>query len=85
MKMPANREKESRNKAEPPGLWVRIVVVLVALGVIASGVYIAVTGEWVFEDMAYAEGLPARIVGGLVAAVGAIALVRAIRPRVRQR
>jgi hypothetical protein len=83
MNMPADREKESRNRAEPPGLWVRIVVVLVALGVIATGIYIAVTGKWVFEDMAYAEGLPARIVGGVVAVVGAVGLVRSIRQWVK--
>ncbi|HEY1859447.1 MAG TPA: hypothetical protein VGG61_03790 [Gemmataceae bacterium] len=77
--MPADREKESRNGVEPPSLWVKIVVVLVALGVIATGLYMAVTGRWVFEDMAYAEGLPARIVGGAVTVVGAVALVRAIR------
>ena len=77
--MPADRENDSRNRVEPPSLGVKIVVVLVALGVIATGVYIAVIGMWDFEGRVYAEGPVARIVGGAVAAIGAATLVRAIR------
>jgi hypothetical protein len=74
--MSPHRDNKSR---EQPGFGVRLVVVLVGLVVIATGAYMAVTGKWAFEDMAHAEGLPARIVGGVVAAIGAIGLVRAFR------
>jgi hypothetical protein len=70
--------KRSREEAEPISLWVRILVILVALGVIASGVWIAVSGLWADEGRVYAEGPLARAVGVAVAVLGTFGLFRSI-------
>ena len=68
---------QPRDNAEPPSRWVQVLVVLVALFVIATGVYMAVTGVWASEDL-HVEGPLARIVGLAVAAVGAFGLARSV-------
>jgi hypothetical protein len=69
-------QEESQENTAPLALWVRVLAVLVGLGVIAVGVYMAVTGTWVYEDHALAEGVPARVVGAMVATIGVVSLVR---------
>jgi hypothetical protein len=69
-------EKRPQEPAKPVGLWLRVFLVLLALGVIGSGIYIAITGVWADEGRVIAEGVPARLVGAAVAACGVVGLVR---------
>src|SRR5262249_4269446 len=57
-------------------LWLRVVIVLLALVVIGFGLHIAITGVWADEGRVFAEGVPARLVGAAVAACGAVGLAR---------
>jgi hypothetical protein len=70
-------KKPSRKDDEPAGVGVRVVVAAVALGVIAIGVWTAVTGVWVSEGL-HVEGPVARVVGGALALFGLVALVRGV-------
>ena len=71
-----------RNRAEPPNPWVRALVALVTLGVGVYGISCLIRGRLVTEDVVL-EGIPARVVGAIIAAIAAIALVRTLDPRGR--
>jgi hypothetical protein len=72
-----------RNRTEPPPRWVRAVIALVTLGVGASGVSCLIRGRLVTEGIVL-EGVPARVVGGIVAGLAAISLARTLYPRGRK-
>jgi hypothetical protein len=71
---------ERRNRAERPHLGVRIVVALVTLGVCVYGLVCLIRGRLVTEGVVL-EGVPARVVGAVIAALAAIGLVRTLWPR----
>ena len=71
-------KKRSREGAGPPGVGVRVAIALIALSVIAYGVWTAVTGVWHSEGQVQAEGPVARAVGVAVAVCGVVALVRVV-------
>src|SRR5262249_11035629 len=68
-----------RNRAEAPSPWVRALVALVILGVGVYGVSCLIRGRLVTEGVVL-EGLPARVVGALIAALAAISLARTLYP-----
>jgi TRAP-type C4-dicarboxylate transport system permease small subunit len=70
-------KKRSREEAGP-GVGVRVAIALIALGVIAYGVWTAVTGVWHSEGQVQAEGPLARAVGVALVVCGAVALVRVV-------
>lgn len=70
-------KKRSREGAGP-GVGVRVLIALIALGGIAYGVWTAVAGVWFSEGQVQAEGPLARVVGVAVAVCGAVALVRVV-------
>ncbi len=72
-----------RNQAEQPKGWVRALVALVALGVVASGVNCLIRGRLVTEGVVL-EGVPARVVGALIAGAAAVTLARTLYPRWRK-
>jgi hypothetical protein len=75
--------KERRNRAEPLNPWVRGLVALVSLGVGAYGVSCLILGRLITEGVVL-EGIPARVVGAIIAALAAISLVRTCYPRGRK-
>jgi hypothetical protein len=74
---------EGRNRAEPPGPWVRALVALVALGVGVYGIICLIRGRLVTEGIVL-EGMPARVVGALLAVLAAVTLFRTLYPRGRE-
>jgi hypothetical protein len=73
-----------RDRAESPSPWLRAVVALVTLGVVAYGVSCLIRGRLVTEGVVL-EGVPARVVGAAIAALAAISLARTIYPWGRKR
>ena len=69
-----------RNRAESPNPWVRAFVALVTLGVGVYGVSCLMRGRMVTEGVVL-EGVPARIVGAIIAALAAISLTRTLYSR----
>jgi hypothetical protein len=72
--------KAQRDQAESPSLWVRALVVLVALGVLVHGIYCLIHGRLETEGIVL-EGVPARLVGASVAVFAAIVLAQTVYPR----
>jgi hypothetical protein len=72
--------RERRNGAEPPNPWVRALVALVTLGVGVSGVICLIRGRLVSEGVVL-EGVPARVVGAIIAGLAVLALARTLYPR----
>jgi hypothetical protein len=68
-----------RNRAEPLSPWARALTALVTLGVGAYGVSCLIRGRLVTEGVVL-EAVPARVVGAIIAAMAAIALVRTLVP-----
>jgi hypothetical protein len=62
---------------------VRALVALVILGVVIYGASCVIRGKLVTEGMVL-EGMPARVVGAIIAALAAISLVRTLYPRERE-
>jgi hypothetical protein len=72
-----------RDRAESPSPWTRAIVALVTLGVLAYGMICLIRGRLVTEGVVL-EGVPARVVGGTIVVLAAIALARTIYPRGRK-
>jgi hypothetical protein len=72
-----------RNRAEPLNSWARALVALVALGVGVYGVSYLIRGRLVTEGVVL-EGVLARVVGAILAALAAISLARTLYPRGRE-
>jgi hypothetical protein len=70
-------------RMKPPNPWVRALVALVTLGVGGYGVSCLIRGRLVTEGVVL-EGIPARVLGAIVAAIAAISLVRTLYPRGRK-
>jgi hypothetical protein len=66
-----------RKGDEPPGPWLRAVVVLLTLGVAGHGILCMIRGRLVSEEVVL-EGAPARLVGAVVAALALVTLVRSV-------
>ena len=75
--------EEGRDRAESPSPWLRGIVALVTLGVLAYGISCLIRGRLVTEGIVL-EGAPARVAGGIIAMLAAIALARTIYPRRRK-
>ena len=69
--------EERHNRPEPLSPWARAVVAVVILGVGAYGVVCLIRGRLVTEGFVL-EGFPARMVGGMIAVLAAISLVRTL-------
>jgi hypothetical protein len=69
--------QERQNQAEPLSPWVRALVAVVILGAGVYGVICLIRGRLVTEGFAL-EGFPARMVGGMIAVLAAISLVRTL-------
>ena len=75
--------EERHNRSEPLSPWARAFVAIVILGVGAYGVICLIRGRLVTEGFVL-EGLSARMVGGLIAVLATILLVRTLHPRWRK-
>ena len=69
--------EERHNRPEPLSPWARAFVAVVILGVGVYGAICFIRGRLVTEGFVL-EGFPARMVGGMIAALAAISLVRTL-------
>jgi hypothetical protein len=75
--------EERHNRPEPLSPWARAFVAIVVLGVGAYGLICLIRGRLVTEGVVL-EGFSARVVGGMIAALATISLVRTLHPRWRK-